>query len=141
MTKWNHKNMINVNNNAPNFKEIEEEYYKRFLDYIPNPKQEAFHIAGLTAQERWLGGGNRSGKTHGILREVARHLTGIYSEDWKGYRFNEPIHGQAAQVIPAQSESPSDRQATEACPHGGAQTHRVQKPLARRATDCHLFHF
>lgn len=95
--------MININNNAPNFKEIEEEYYKRFLDYVPNTKQEAFHIAGLTAQERWLGGGNRSGKTHGILREDARHLTGIYSENWKGYRFKEPIRcwigGKTASLI------------------------------------------
>lgn len=71
--------------------DLEEEYYKRFLDYTPNPKQEAFHVAGLTAQERWVGGGNRSGKTHGMLREDAMHLTGRYPEYWKGYRFNIPI--------------------------------------------------
>lgn len=76
----------------PKYNDIEDEYYRRGLDYTPNSKQEAFHIAGLTAQERWLGGGNRSGKTHAELREDVAHTTGLYNENWKGYRFEEPIN-------------------------------------------------
>jgi phage terminase large subunit-like protein len=71
--------------------EIEEEYYRRFLDYIPNKKQELFHIAGLTAQERYMKGGNRSGKTHCALREYSKHLTGIYNDSWRGYKFDRPL--------------------------------------------------
>lgn len=86
-----------------NPKEIEEEYYKRFLDYTPNKKQESFHIAGLTAQERYIKGGNRSGKTHCSLREYSKHFTGIYNENWNGYKFNKPVRawigGKTASLI------------------------------------------
>ena len=72
-------------------KSIEEEYYKRLLFYVPNKKQLLFHAAGLVAQERLITGGNRSGKTYGGLIELVMHLTGIYSPDWNGYKYNRPI--------------------------------------------------
>ncbi|MET0573072.1 MAG: terminase family protein [Pedobacter agri] len=93
--------MINTEN--LNLEEIEEEYYKRFLNYTPNSKQELFHIAGLTAQERLIGGGNRSGKTYTAEQEYARHWTGIYNSDWKGYKFDRPVRcwvaGKTASLI------------------------------------------
>lgn len=70
---------------------IDKEYYKRFLFYKPNKKQELFHAAGLVAQERLITGGNRSGKTYGGLIEASMHLRGAYYEKWNGYRFKEPI--------------------------------------------------
>lgn len=71
--------------------EIEEEYYKRLLFYKPNKKQELFHEAGLSAQERLLTGGNRSGKTYAGVIECAKHWTGIYGSEWRGYKFNRPL--------------------------------------------------
>lgn len=70
---------------------IENEYYKRGLDYVPNKKQEAFHAAGLVAQERLFTGGNRTGKTHGGERESVNHWSGNYNELWNGYKFKRPI--------------------------------------------------
>ncbi len=80
-----------MNSLMANIEQIEEEYYKRSLDYVPNIKQDAFHIAGLTAQERLITGGNRSGKSHAGFKEGTAHVTGIYNDDWKGYRFEKPI--------------------------------------------------
>ena len=78
--------------NLPNFSNIQEEYYKRGLDYTPNKKQELFHAAGITAQERLITGGNRSGKTYGGERELVAHLTGIYNGMPECYKFNKPIN-------------------------------------------------
>jgi phage terminase large subunit-like protein len=82
---------------------VEQEYHKRLLFYKPNKKQLLFHIAGLSAQERLITGGNRSGKTYCGLVELVKHATGIYGEDWKGYKFNKPIRiwvaGKTASVI------------------------------------------
>lgn len=70
---------------------IEAEYRNRFLDYHPSKKQQEFHIAGLTAQERLIGGGNRSGKSHVGQREFSAHTRGFYPSLWEGYRFDRPI--------------------------------------------------
>lgn len=70
---------------------IEEEYYKRILYYKPNKKQMLFHKAGISAQERLLTGGNRSGKSYAGLVEAAHHWSGIYNDNWEGYKFNRPI--------------------------------------------------
>lgn len=87
----------------PTAYDLEEEYYKRFLFYKPNKKQLLFHAAGLTAQERLITGGNRSGKTYGAENEVAKHARGEYDNVWNGYRFNEPIRiwvaGKTAAVV------------------------------------------
>lgn len=72
--------------------QIEEEYYKRLLFYVPNKKQIAFHSAGLFCQERLITGGNRSGKTYCGLIELVMHITGIYPENWNGYKFNRPLN-------------------------------------------------
>jgi phage terminase large subunit-like protein len=82
---------------------IEKEYYKRTLFYKPNKKQFLFHAAGIDAQERLLTGGNRSGKTFAGLIEVKNHITGIYNEDWNGYKFDRPIRvwvcGKTSKVV------------------------------------------
>jgi len=87
----------------PTIEQMEEEYYKRFLNYTPNKKQELFHIAGITAQERLITGGNRSGKTFCGEEEFSAHWTGIYNESWKGYRFDRPVRcwvaGKTAALI------------------------------------------
>jgi phage terminase large subunit-like protein len=71
---------------------VEAEYYKRLLFYKPNKKQILFHKAGLEAQERLVTGGNRSGKTYGGLIETVAHLSGIYNDDWVGYKYNRPLN-------------------------------------------------
>ncbi len=94
---------FSLNNMEQLQEQIQEEYYKRMLNYIPNKKQELFHIAGLTAQERLESGGNRSGKTYCAEQEYARHFTGIYEDTWKGYKFDRPVRcwiaGKTASLI------------------------------------------
>ncbi len=70
---------------------LDIEHARRFLSYAPNKKQQLFHEAGNYAQERLIGGGNRSGKTWAGENELAKHATGIYGDDWKGYRYDRPI--------------------------------------------------
>lgn len=69
-----------------------EYYYNHFMFYEPHPKQLLFHEAGLTAKERLFLAGNRTGKTYCAATEGSIHLTGNYPDNWKGYRYKEPIN-------------------------------------------------
>lgn len=76
-------------------------YYQRrhFLHFEPHAKQLHFYTMGtLGAKERFLFGGNRTGKTLGGGYEMAMHLTGYYPDWWPGIRFNRPISAWAATV-------------------------------------------
>jgi phage terminase large subunit-like protein len=66
-------------------------FKKRFLFYIPNPKQASFHAVGNQAIERLFLAGNRTGKTYCGCVEDSIHLTGIYPDWWTGHKFNHPI--------------------------------------------------
>ena len=65
--------------------------HRTFTYYEPHPKQKQFHDLGKTARERLFLAGNRTGKTYGGAIEVCMHLSGVYPEDWSGYRFDKPI--------------------------------------------------
>ncbi|MBO6755465.1 MAG: hypothetical protein JJ902_04010 [Roseibium sp.] len=67
--------------------------------YRPYAKQTEFHAAGKSHRERLFKAGNQLGKTKAGAAEVAMHLTGRYSDDWAGYRFDRPV------VVLAGSES------------------------------------
>jgi len=66
--------------------------------YDPYPYQQEFHSAGKENSQRLLMAANRIGKTWSGAYEVAFHLTGMYPEWWKGYRFTKPIKCWAAGV-------------------------------------------
>lgn len=68
------------------------------LFYAPYRKQRDFHAAGKTKRERLLMAGNKLGKTYAAGFEVAFHATGIYPEDWNGYRFTKQNRGWAGSV-------------------------------------------
>ena len=65
--------------------------HRTFVYYEPHAKQKQFHDLGKTARERLFLAGNRTGKTYGGAIEVCMHLTGVYPDDWNGYRFDKPI--------------------------------------------------
>lgn len=65
--------------------------HRTFVYYEPHLKQKQFHDLGKTARERLFLAGNRTGKTYGGAIEVCMHLSGVYPEDWSGYRFDKPI--------------------------------------------------
>jgi len=73
--------------------------------YAPYPKQAAFHALGATKRERMFLAGNQQGKTYAGSLELASHLTGLYTDDWQGRRFSQPIRAWAAGVT---SESTRD---------------------------------
>jgi len=84
--------------NAEIMQAIRDGMCRQFTFYKPSPKQEAFHKAGPEARERLFLGGNRTGKTYAVCMEMAMHLTGIYPEDWVGYRFSRPISAISASI-------------------------------------------
>jgi phage terminase large subunit-like protein len=56
------------------------------------PSQLAFFAAGSSGlHQRFIYGGNQSGKTLSCGAEVSWHLTGAYPDWWAGKRFNKPI--------------------------------------------------
>lgn len=57
--------------------------------YRPYPKQQLFHDFGSDKRFRQFRAANRIGKTRAGSYEVAMHLTGIYPDWWKGYRFSK----------------------------------------------------
>jgi phage terminase large subunit-like protein len=68
---------------------------QKLINYIPNPKQELFHLS--TAPVRSIFGANRSGKTTAGVVEFMWHMTGIYPEWYpKGLRMSQerPIKGR-----------------------------------------------
>lgn len=64
---------------------------KYFLHYNPHLKQQKFHEAGKSVSQRLMAAGNRIGKTYCGCCETAMHATGIYTENWKGHVFTEPV--------------------------------------------------
>ena len=54
-------------------------------------KHVSFFDAGARYDERAVFGGNRTGKTHCGVYEDVLHLTGLYPDWWKGWRFTHPI--------------------------------------------------
>jgi phage terminase large subunit-like protein len=66
--------------------------------YKPTPKMLTYYRAGLNARERMILGGNRTGKTYGVLIELYFHLTGIYPHWWEGYKFDRPINALVASI-------------------------------------------
>src|SRR5258708_7879183 len=67
----------------------------KLAHYRPYPKQAAFHDAGARYRERLLMAGNQVGKTLAAAMETAMHVTGLYPDWWKGYRFDRPIQAWA----------------------------------------------
>jgi phage terminase large subunit-like protein len=67
----------------------------RLSDYVPYPKQAAFHEAGKLYRERAFMAGNQLGKTMSGAAEAAIHLTGRYPRDWNGRVFDGPIRALA----------------------------------------------
>lgn len=70
--------------------------FERWRYYTPAPKHLEFFEAGTTHMERGLLAGNGNGKTEAAAYEVSRHLTGVYPDWWKGYRFTKPLRAWAA---------------------------------------------
>jgi len=75
-----------------------KEYYRvnRIERYDPYPFQREFHGAkgldtGRLADQRCLLCANQIGKTTCAAAEVAYHVMGEYPEDWRGFRYKEPV--------------------------------------------------
>jgi len=66
-------------------------HFNQWDTYKPYAKQKQFHIDG--SRERLFEAGNQLGKTFAGGMEVAYHLTGLYPDWWKGYRYpkNKPV--------------------------------------------------
>lgn len=80
-------------------KEVEtRKKFDKLAFYHPYPKQAEFHMLGASKRERLLMAGNQNGKTFCGGAEVAMHLTGRYSKDWKGRRWDRPTRGWVAGV-------------------------------------------
>lgn len=66
--------------------------------YKPYAKQREFHAAGVAFRERLLCAGNQTGKTFAAGNEVAFHVTGLYPDDWKGWRVTHAPRGWVGSV-------------------------------------------
>lgn len=71
--------------------DIESEYKKRCLDYVPLPYQRLFHDSGADAVERFLSAANGIGKTVAFRNEIRYDATGYYPDDYKGRRYKGDI--------------------------------------------------
>jgi len=65
--------------------------FNKLYQFEPYQWQMDFYNAGKDNPERLLSAGNRCGKTFSAAHEVAYHATGLYPENWKGKRFEEPV--------------------------------------------------
>lgn len=68
------------------------------LFYDPYGKQLDFHNAGKTYRERLLMAGNKLGKTYAAGFETAFHATGLYPDNWDGWRAAKQTRGWAGSV-------------------------------------------
>ena len=70
--------------------------FQKIEFFKPYPYQsEYFELkdkSGELARIRALMAGNQVGKTLSSCAEVTYHVTGNYPDDWKGWRFSEPVH-------------------------------------------------
>jgi phage terminase large subunit-like protein len=76
--------------------ELQKNYGMLF--YSPYGKQKAFHAAGAKYRERLLMAGNKLGKTYCAGFETAFHATGLYPDDWQGWRSTKQTRGWAGSV-------------------------------------------
>lgn len=82
--------------NLKRLKELRKECAIFF--YKPYKKQTEFHTAGLKFRERLLIAANQTGKTFAAGNEVAYHVTGLYPDDWKGWKTNHAPRGWVGSV-------------------------------------------
>lgn len=88
----------------------------KLLSYQPYPKQKKFHAMGAEKRERLLMAGNQQGKTYSGAAEFAYHVTGMYPDWWKGWRFEKPIRAWVAGITNEQTRDTA--QATLFGPEG-----------------------
>lgn len=84
------------------FAKDQKDFHKlRF--FRPYAKQLAFMDAGLLFRERLLIAANQVGKSYTGAAETATHLTGEYSKDWCGRRWERPVKfwaaGESSQLV------------------------------------------
>ena len=77
---------------------VDHQRYNRIEFWTPYPKQQEFFALGKRFKERLLLAGNQLGKSDCGAYEVATHLTGLYPQDWEGYRYDGPNDWWAAGV-------------------------------------------
>ncbi len=74
--------------------------YNQLSLYQPYQFQEDFHASrddyGEVARQRCLMAGNKTGKTFCGAAELSYHLTGLYPDWWKGWKFDKAIQAWAA---------------------------------------------
>jgi phage terminase large subunit-like protein len=88
--------------------EYSQKYHKLY-HYVPYAYQTKFHHAhgkvedkgryagrSSLAQQRFIVGSNKCGKTLSACMELAMHLTAIYPDWWMGHRFARPIKAMMA---------------------------------------------
>lgn len=66
--------------------------------YKPYRKQKDFHAAGIKYRERLFMAGNQTGKTFAGGNEVAFHVTGLYPEDYVGWKCDHAPRGWVGSV-------------------------------------------
>lgn len=64
--------------------------YNKLSSFVAYEFQKKFYDAGSKVKRRFLCAANRIGKSYSEAMEVAMHLTGRYSDDWEGHRFDYP---------------------------------------------------
>jgi len=69
----------------------EQRRYRAMDWFRPYPKQAQFYATGQRFRERGLFAGNQLGKSESAAYELACHLTGIYSPDWPGRKWDRPV--------------------------------------------------
>lgn len=69
--------------------------YHKIEFFKPDNWQREALALGKTERVRGCLLGNRMGKTYFGTYELAVHLTGLYPDDWDGYRFDKPINAMA----------------------------------------------
>src|SRR4051812_28075866 len=75
----------------------------KLASFVAYPKQRELFAAGKSHRERLMMASNQSGKSIAAAYEVALHATGLYPDDWPGYRFDRAPRiwacGETSEVI------------------------------------------
>jgi phage terminase large subunit-like protein len=69
--------------------------YRKIDFWRPYPKQAQFFETGVRHRERAYFAGTQLGKTEALAFELASHLSGIYSPDWPGRKWDRPVRAWA----------------------------------------------